>query len=493
MDSKSNFIVERPGKSETDNPLNQGEAHDERSTHLFDRGHRAMNAPTLSAPRSGLETKTEEGDQAIRPGTTTAETWTSLRLLVLAICCLLNALDGMDIVIFSYIAPVLIENWHITPGTMGIIFSASLWGMMIGCLFIAPLADRFGRRRLMLVMLAVIGCSMIASGLSRTVPELLATRFAIGIGIGAILASMAALVSEYAPTNQAGLAVSIENAGYPLGAVATGLVAAKLLPIYGWQHLLLGAGMLSLLAFVLTAALLPESVDFLLSVQPRGALTRANRIITRLGGKPVQTLPPKPAAARKFKPGAIFGQGRAMGTIALWIGVLTAFMSLYFTISWFTRLAAQAGLALDNAIYLGSVLNLGAFVGTIAMGGLGRLMGERRVSTCFLVAASLLLVLFGTVHWPLAGAMAVAFLLGTAIYGGFNSFYALAVGFYPSAIRSTGIGWAMGVGRIGAAFGPMLGGFLLDHGFSLATIMCVFALPLLIAACCAPFVRITRV
>jgi MFS family permease len=191
---------------------------------------------------------------------------------VLVICCLLNALDGMDIVIFSYIAPVLIENWHITPGTMGIIFSASLWGMMIGCLFIAPLADRFGRRRLMLIMLAIIGCSMIASGLSRSVPELLATRFAIGIGIGAILASMAALVSEYAPPNQAGLAVSIENAGYPLGAVATGLLAAKLLPIYGWQHLLLGAGVLSLLAFVLTALLLPESVDFLLSVQPRGAL-----------------------------------------------------------------------------------------------------------------------------------------------------------------------------------------------------------------------------
>jgi MFS family permease len=209
-----------------------------------------MSAPTLSAPRpirAGLEKDPQTGDQDLRTETETltiphARGWTSLRLLVLVICCLLNALDGMDIVIFSYIAPVLIENWHITPGTMGIIFSASLWGMMIGCLFIAPLADRFGRRRLMLIMLAIIGCSMIASGLSRSVPELLATRFAIGIGIGAILASMAALVSEYAPPNQAGLAVSIENAGYPLGAVATGLLAAKLLPIYGWQHLLLGAG-----------------------------------------------------------------------------------------------------------------------------------------------------------------------------------------------------------------------------------------------------------
>ena len=457
-----------------------------------------MNAPAPSASRpasAGFAQEAGPGHHGMAAASSAAlhaERWSALRLLVLALCCMLNALDGMDIVIFSYIAPVLIANWHLSPGTMGIIFSASLWGMMIGCLFIAPLADRFGRRRLMLCMLAIIGGAMIASGLARTVPQLLAARFAIGIGIGAILASMAALVSEYAPANQAGLAVSIENAGYPLGAVATGLMTAKLLPIYGWQNILLGAGALSLLALAITAALLPESVDFLLSAQPRGALARANRIIARLGGTPVPALPPKPAAAGKFPVRAVFEQGRAGGTFALWIGVLTAFMSLYFTISWFTRLAAQAGLALDNAIYLGAVLNLGAFVGTIAMGGLGRILGERRVSTGFLVLAAFFLVLFGTMHWPFAGAMAIAFLLGTAIYGGFNSFYALAVHFYPSAIRSTGIGWAMGIGRIGAALGPMLGGLLLNQGFSLASIMYVFALPLLIAACSAPFVRLKR-
>ena len=165
------------------------------------------------------------------------------------------------------------------------------------------------------------------------------------------------------------------------------------------------------------------------------------------------------------------------------------FMSLYFVISWITKLASGAGLSLDNAIYVGAILNFGACLGTIAMGKLSTVFPQHRVGAIFLIVAAAMLVVFGTVVMPLPMVLINAFLMGVAIYGGFNAFYGLAASLYPAAVRSTGIGWAMGVGRFGAVVGPTFGGMLIGGGASLSTVMIVFAIPLIIAAIAATLSR----
>ncbi|MDR7260050.1 benzoate transport [Sphingomonas sp. BE270] len=415
--------------------------------------------------------------------------WSALRVLVVALCFLLNALDGMDIVIMSYIAPVLSDDWALSPESLGVIFSASLAGMVLGCLFVAPLADRYGRRPTILWMLALITMCMMASGLATSLAQLVAARFVIGIGIGAILASMAALAAEFAPPHQRTLAVAVVNAGYPLGAVLTGLISVVLLPLHGWQAMLIGSSLLSLVALILASIFLPESLEFLLRRQPRQALRRANAVLDRLGEKRIRTLPTITEDHVDHSWRAVFARGRAASTVCLWIGVFMAFMTLYFAISWITKLATQAGLPLGSAIYVGTIFNLGAFFGTVAMGRIAQSLGLQRVAPVFLVLAAVLLVVFGAVSMPLTWVLATSFALGMAVYGGFNAFYALAAELYPAAIRGTGIGWAMGIGRFGAAGGPLLGGMMIGQGATLSVIMGVFAVPLLVAAVMASMVR----
>ncbi|WP_164885827.1 MFS transporter [Paenirhodobacter populi] len=435
----------------------------------------------------GAKTRRANLKQADNGAIGAAEHWSGLRIVIVGLCFLLNAIDGMDVVIMSYIAPVLSADWQVSPETLGMVFSASLAGMVLGCFFVAPLADRWGRRPLIIIAMSAITACMILSGFARSLTELVALRFIIGIWIGAILASMAALAAEFAPTKQKALGVAIMNAGYPLGAVFTGLALAPLLPHYGWHMMLLGAGIISLVIMPLLFVFMPESIDFLVRRQPKNALERVNKVLARLGEAPINRLPPRAETSGSFNFGAVFHPSRLRATVALWIGIFMGFMSLYFVISWITKLAAGAGLSVENAIYVGAIMNFGAFLGTVAMGKLSNIFPLQRVGAVFLTVAAAMLVVFGTVAMPLPVILANAFVMGMAIYGGFNSFYGLAALLYPAAVRSTGIGWAMGAGRFGAVVGPTLGGVLIGAGASLSTVMIVFAVPLLVAAVCALF------
>ena len=418
-----------------------------------------------------------------------SQNWSSLRVIILAICFLLNAIDGMDVVILSYIAPALSADWALSPERLGVVFSASLAGMVIGCFFVAPLADRWGRRPLTITALSAITVAMILSGFVTAVMELVVLRFFIGVWIGAILASMAALAAEFAPVKERSFAVAVMTAGYPLGAVFTGLAMAPLLPVYGWHMMLIGAGLASLIVLPFVWFFLPESLDFLVRKQPKNALQRTNHVLAKLGMEPVKQLPQKSSEEKAAGFATIFTENRLVPTIWLWVGIFMGFLSLYFVISWVTKLASQAGLTLENAIYVGAILNFGAFLGTLLMGKLSNRFPQGIVGAVFLVLAAALLVVFGTVHMSLGIVLFTAFLMGMAIYGGFNSFYGLAASLYPAAVRGTGVGWAMGAGRFGAVVGPSMGGVLIGSGASLSTVMIVFAVPLLIAAIAALYSR----
>ena len=426
-----------------------------------------------------------------KPVASDADGWTARQILVVAVCFVLNMLDGMDVLILSYIAPALSADWKISPESLGVVFSSSLAGMAAGGLLVAPMADRFGRRKLIIASLVMMATAMFGSALATSIAELVASRFLVGIGIGTVLATMAALTAEYAPARYRTFAVGFLQAGYPVGATLTGFIVARQIDVHGWQAMLLGAAILCTVSLPLVWVLLPESIDFLLSRQPRGALPQVNRLLVSLGRDSLEALPERRVAERSdVGLRGVLGEGRCAGTILLWMATIFGFMTLYFVISWIPKLAVEAGLPATQAIYAGAVYNIGAFVGITALGLIATHVDLRRLILAFMVCAAAALVVFGAIAMPIAATLLVAFLIGAFIQGGFNGCYPLATSFYPPSVRSTGLGWAMGVGRLGAVIGPMLGGVLLAEKVPLPVIFAIFAVPAVVAGICVTFIKL---
>ncbi|WP_395397190.1 MFS transporter [Novosphingobium sp. BL-8A] len=426
-----------------------------------------------------------------KPAASGADGWSMRQILVVAICFVLNMLDGMDVLILSYIAPALSADWKVSPESLGVVFSSSLAGMAAGGLLIAPMADRFGRRKLIIASLVMMATAMFGSALATSIAELVASRFLVGIGIGTVLATMAALTAEYAPAKHRTFAVGFLQAGYPVGATITGFIVAHQIDAHGWQAMLLGAAILCTISLPLVWVMLPESVDFLISRQPRNALPRVNKLLVSIGREPLSALPERRAAERgEVGLRGVLGEGRRAGTILLWMATIFGFMTLYFVISWIPKLAVEAGLPATQAIYAGAVYNIGAFVGITSLGLIATHVDLRRLILVYMIFAAAALVVFGAVAMPIAATLLAAFFIGAFIQGGFNGCYPLATSFYPPAVRSTGLGWAMGVGRIGAVIGPMLGGVLLAHKVPLPVIFAIFAVPAVLAGLCVTFIRL---
>jgi MFS family permease len=323
---------------------------------------------------------------------------------------------------------------------------------------------------------------MIASGFVTTVFELIVMRLFVGIGVGTIGVSMTAMASEFAPARHASFAAGVVQAGWPVGSIVTALIAAELIGTHGWQALLIGIGILSLGLLAIVAALLPESVSFLLEAQPPRALARVNSILPRLGEAPLQALPAQVRKRGGLNVLELFRSGRKRASVLLWIAVAFGYFVLYFVISWIPTLATNAGLALENAIYAGATYNAGAFAGTTLVAWLAISFRLNRVIALFFALAVVAMLVFGSVSMPVPMTLLVAAAIGVTVQGAFNGFWPLAARVYPIAMRGTGIGWALGVGRIGAVLGPIVGGLLVGAGVSISGIFAIFTLPAIVAA-----------
>jgi benzoate transport len=412
----------------------------------------------------------------------TQREWTATQVLIVALCFGLNMLDGTDLLIMSFVAPVLSIAWAVSPEKLGVLFSASLLGMAIGCLAVAPLADRLGRRPLLLAALCVTSASMLLSAYAANVTELMVIRLFVGIGVGTIGVTMTTMAAEYAPPRYAHFAVGFVQAGWPFGSVLTAIVAARLLPGHSWQSLFLGIAAISVALLLLIALTLPESLSFLAIRRPARALDRMNGIRRRLGLEALDALPQHTAPQGNFQFKALFEGGRRVQSILLWCAVTLGYFVLYFVISWIPKLATQAGLPIAQAIYAGATYNLGAFAGTAAVGWIATRFRLDRVVATYLVSAAAAMLIFGGIAMPIWLTLAMALLVGVTVQGGFNGFWAVAARLYPPEIRSTGVGWALGVGRIGAVLGPIVGGILVGANLPIAIIFAIFALPLVIAS-----------
>lgn len=377
--------------------------------------------------------------------------WTRKAMAIVALCFALNMADGMDVLVVSFIAPSLQNEWGVSPAELAIVFSTGLAGMALGGLGLAPMADRFGRRRMVALAMALMALAMAVSSLTHSVMELAIVRFFIGTGIGTVLACISAIAARVAPRKHRNFAVGVLQAGYPIGAMFTGFITAWALPIFGWHAILLGTAAVSALLVPVILSILPAGLD-------AGAQGQQASIAEVVSGT------------------------RRANSIRLWVATICGFMALYFITSWITKLSIEAGLPQTQAIIASAIYNFGAFAGTVAMSIAGTRYDVRRLCSVLLAATAGVFLFFGGVSMPLWGVLAAAFVMGVTLQGGFNMLYPLAAQVYPDAVRATGIGWAFGIGRIGAFTGPLLGGWALGQHWPLVAIFALFCGPLLIAS-----------
>lgn len=373
-------------------------------------------------------------------------------LTTILICFLMNMLDGMDVMVVSYAAPNIAKDWSILPKALGVVFSAGLLGMSIGAMFLAPRADKIGRKAMIIICNVLMGLSVFGTAYASNVEWLTFFRILSGLGIGGMLASTATLTSENAPRSSKDFWVSFVMAGYPIGAVLSGLVAASVIPHFGWPSIFKIAGFTSLITLPLVYFVLKESDEFLVKSEETAKPTVSSLL--------------RPAHKRE--------------TIGLWIAIFMAFATLYFLTTWIPNLASATGLSVELAIYAGTVFNLGAFCGIISQGYLSNKFGLTKTIFGFLIFTAIAMLIFG--YFSGSVVVLVLFgLIGFGIQGGFVGMYSLAAKMYPTEIRATGVGWAVGAGRVGAIFGPLIGGFLIAAGFSMASNFMFFAIPTVIS------------
>ena len=408
------------------------------------------------------------------------------QMLAVTVCLAINMLDGYDVLVMSFAAPFVAEEWALSDTVTGLLLSASLIGMALGSLFLAPLSDLFGRRRMTIWSLTAVTAGMLASAVAADHTQLIALRFFTGLGIGAMLASLTVVVSEYSSKRRRTLALSILQAGFPAGALVWGLVAMPIILEFGWRWAFVFGGVLSGLMIPVAMAALPESLDFLLTSRPPDALEKVNRLLNRMGKKPVQELEAAPAEKpRRASIASLFRDGRARNTLLIWVCFFCTLLVFYFFMSWTPKLLIDAGLSREAGLSGGIILNAGAIIGGIALGLAASRIRLNWLQSGYALIGGVLLIAFGAYSGELFATLALAFLVGLFGTGCIIGAYVAVPQLYPTEVRTTGTGVAIGLGRWGGVASPTVAGLLLDAGWPGVELYFVFSIPLFIAGIAA--------
>jgi AAHS family 4-hydroxybenzoate transporter-like MFS transporter len=403
----------------------------------------------------------------------------TFQITIIAICFIMNFNDGIDIMLVSFSGPEMIKFWGITKAEMGYVFSAALAGMTLGCFLIAPIADRWGRKKLFMISLTLTSVGMMGVGWSHGYVSVLFLRFLTGLGIGGILPVMSATAAEFSNRKYRDFNVGLVQAGWPIGAILTGFFCAWFIPRYGWQASFFVGGSVDLVMLLMVYFFMTDSTEFLLKKRPENALKGVNNVLSKMK---MQTLDQLPTPEHYVSPGLrdLFAFELKNATIKSWIAVFFGFMTLYTLLSWVPTIAKDSGLSFEMATFVGVALNVGASLGSGSIGGIGSRFGLRRTVLTFMLVAFSVMVLYSSLPLSMSLIFVLIFLIGVFVQGGFNGIWPTLARVYPAEIRTTGIGFAVGIGRFGAIFGPMLFGVLSDNGYSVKTLFVLFSIPLLI-------------
>jgi AAHS family 4-hydroxybenzoate transporter-like MFS transporter len=390
-----------------------------------------------------------------------------LHVLVASLCAAVVFIDGFDAQVMGFVAPALSAELHIPRMMLGTVISSGTFGMMFGALTFGPIADRIGRRPVLVACVLTFGVGSLVTATATTVTLLSAFRVITGFGMGGAMPNAIALTSEFMPTRSRTTVVMMMFCGFSFGSACAGWVAAAVIGRFGWQTVFLIGGLTPLVLAALLITFLPESARFVAS--KRGAAAAAGSSSVRL----------------------LLEDGRGAITLMLWTMFFMNLLNLWFLNNWLPLIMTDAGIRLATASVITSLFQIGGLLGSLALAGFfGRRLSFRLLAAVFL-AATIFILLIGEAGASVPLLVIAVFASGVAVIGGQTASNALAADLYPTAIRSTGVGWALGIGRVGSILGPILGGVLLSYGGGARRTFWAAAVPALIATGAALVISVT--
>jgi len=406
----------------------------------------------------------------------------ALQRLVLAICFLVVAIDGFDTAVIGFLAPAIRAEWGAGPTELTVLMMAGLAGLLVGSFVFGPLSDRFGRKPILVFTCTLFGAMCLLSGFSGTMTWLTVLRFMTGLGLGGAMPNAITLASEYSPDHRRGSLVTLMFCGFTVGMASSGLIAAGLIPAFGWRSVLIAGGIAPLLLAPVLLLVLPESIRFL--ALKGNANDRIAAIVARMTSAPV-------TAGTRFvaieaAPGApitqLFTGGMAAGTILLWTTTFMSLLVIYLVGNWLPLILTEAGLGKSDAALITTGFHVGGAVGGVLLGQLMDRIDENVVLTAGYVVGAMAIALLGGAAESVGVKAFAAFAAGLCVSGGQIAVQAVASGFYPTGSRATGVSWMNGVGRSGSIVGSLAGGLAMAHGWTASNTITLLAVPAVLAA-----------
>lgn len=407
------------------------------------------------------------------------------QLLVAFLCFIVITLDGFDTAIVGFIAPSLKSEWALSPQQLGPLLSAGLVGLAAGSFIAGPLADRIGRKMILVLSVLFFGIWSIAAAYTDSLAMLAFCRFLTGLGLGGAMPNAITLTSEYAPKRTKSVVVTIMFCGFTFGGALGGVLAAHMVPAYGWRSVLLFGGYVPIVFAAVLLLQLPESVRFLVLRRPGnqriGAIIRRIMPKTNLQGATFY-IPETPEATKRSPAAQLFTEQLSFGTVALWATFFMSLLIIYLLTSWLPTLFKDAGFPIAKAAMVAAMYQVGATVGAIVLGWAMDKSNPYKVLGIAYLTSILFITLISYQYSNLVILNIAVFGVGFCIGGSQIGANALAAAFYPTSNRATGVSWALGIGRCGAILGSMLGGALLGAGLGFSTIILLLAIPAVLAA-----------
>jgi len=431
---------------------------------------------------------------------------TTLQVLIVGITIALNALDGFDVLSISFASPGIAAEWHISRAPLGFVLSMELIGMAFGSIFLGSLADRIGRRPTVLGCLVVMATGMIMVTTSNGVLGSLVTpvfaplatmagysiderladlsmwRIVTGLGIGGMLAAINAVVAEFSNTRRRDLNVAIMSIGYPVGAALGGFITSTGLELSEWRSVFYCGATVTVVMMPIVYFLMPESVHWLARKQPAGALDRINHTLRRLGHQTIDALPVVSAETRKLSTREIFRPGMLAVTVLTTLAYFFHITTFYYIVKWVPKIVVDMGFAPSSAGYVLSWLNVGGATGGTVLGLLSMRYSVKPLTIIVMLLSTIAVTLFGRSPADLTKLTLICMVAGFCTNASITGMYAIFAKAFPTHVRASGTGFAVGVGRGGSVLAPIIAGFLFAANFSLPTVSLLMGLGSLLAA-----------
>ena len=404
--------------------------------------------------------------------------------LLLGLCFLIVATDGMDVAIMGFLAPGIIKEWGISRAVFGVVMSAAPLGLAAGALLVGPLADQYGRKALLMTAIGLFGAFSMLSAYSNGVVSLSALRFLTGLGLGAAMPTTTTLLSEYLPERSRGMLLTLMFTGFNLGSALVGFGAAALLPDYGWRVVLMVGGAIPLFSLPFYIWLVPESARFMV-VRNRSSDDVARTLRRVCGGAflaNTQFIISEPPVQKGMPVGVLLSPAYRKITFALWATYFMGLLVIYLLNGWLPTMIKDAGLPIEKAANLTALFQLGGTVGALVVGFyMDKFTPNRVIATAYVGGAIFILLLAsGSVLSSLFAAYVL--LAGFCMSGAQTGMNAFAPSCYPTAVRGTGVSWMLGIGRFGSISGSFAGGLMLSMGWGFSAVIAILAVPATIAA-----------